>query len=101
MTARAVLFIVHGDEEVMVGRISAAHPDLILVDAIARLQLAAQRMGCAIRLRNASTELRELLEFAGLTACGLLIEPCRETECPEQLRVQEVVDTGDASAGDL
>ena len=41
-------------------------PDAVTVDALARLQLAAQRAGCSIRLRNASPELRELVAFMGL-----------------------------------
>jgi ABC-type transporter Mla MlaB component len=41
-------------------------PDAVTVDALARLQLAAQRRGCRIRLLNASRELRELVAFMGL-----------------------------------
>ncbi|MEP6813655.1 MAG: STAS domain-containing protein [Actinomycetota bacterium] len=40
--------------------------DAVTVDALARLQLAAQRRGCRIWLRNTSTELRELVAFMGL-----------------------------------
>jgi ABC-type transporter Mla MlaB component len=40
--------------------------DAVTVDALARLQLAARRHGCLVRLRNASPELRELVEFMGL-----------------------------------
>jgi ABC-type transporter Mla MlaB component len=40
--------------------------DAVTVDALARLQLAARRRGCRIWLRNASTELRELVAFMGL-----------------------------------
>lgn len=42
-------------------------PDVVAVDAIARLQLIARRSGRELRLDNASLELRELLELAGLT----------------------------------
>jgi ABC-type transporter Mla MlaB component len=42
-------------------------PDAVTVDALARLQLAAHRTGCSIRLRNASPELRELVAFMGLS----------------------------------
>jgi ABC-type transporter Mla MlaB component len=42
-------------------------PDAVAVDALARLQLAAQRHGCRVRLRHASRELRELVAFMGLT----------------------------------
>ena len=46
--------------------VGAVPPDAVTVDALARLQLAAQRTGCSIRLRNASLELRELVSFMGL-----------------------------------
>jgi ABC-type transporter Mla MlaB component len=36
------------------------------VDALARLQLAARRQGCQVRLRHASAELRALVAFMGL-----------------------------------
>lgn len=36
------------------------------VDALARLQLAAGRHGCRVRLRNASRELLDLVELMGL-----------------------------------
>lgn len=41
-------------------------PDAVTVDALARLQLAAGRHGCRVRLRQASPELRELVAFMGL-----------------------------------
>lgn len=42
-------------------------PDAVTVDALARLQVAARRTGCAVRLTNASDELLELVAFMGLT----------------------------------
>jgi ABC-type transporter Mla MlaB component len=41
--------------------------DAVTVDALARLQLAARRHGCQVRLRHASTELLELVAFMGLS----------------------------------
>lgn len=41
-------------------------PDAVTVDALARLQVAARRHGCRVRLRNASSELRELVALMGL-----------------------------------
>lgn len=41
-------------------------PDAVTVDALARLQLAARRYGCEVRLRHASSELLELVSFMGL-----------------------------------
>jgi STAS domain len=40
--------------------------DLLVVDALARLQLVARRRGRRVRLSGASAELRELLSFMGL-----------------------------------
>jgi ABC-type transporter Mla MlaB component len=40
--------------------------DAVTVDALARLQLAAKRVGCQIRLRRASSDLLELVAFMGL-----------------------------------
>jgi ABC-type transporter Mla MlaB component len=40
--------------------------DAVTVDALARLQLAARRMGCQVRLRGASPELLDLVAFMGL-----------------------------------
>ncbi len=42
-------------------------PDAVTVDALARLQLAARRKGCQVRLRQASDELLELVDLIGLT----------------------------------
>jgi len=46
--------------------VSGIDPDAVTVDALARLQLAAQRRGCQVRLRHASTELIGLVAFMGL-----------------------------------
>ena len=40
--------------------------DAVTVDALARLQLAARRHRCEVRLRGASDELLELVAFMGL-----------------------------------
>jgi ABC-type transporter Mla MlaB component len=40
--------------------------DAVTVDALARLQLAARRRGCQVRLRGGSDELRDLVAFMGL-----------------------------------
>lgn len=45
----------------------AAPPDLCVVDALARLQLAIARCGGRIRVHGANDDLRRLLELAGLT----------------------------------
>jgi ABC-type transporter Mla MlaB component len=46
--------------------VSGVDCDAVTVDALARLQLAARRHGCQVRLRNASDELVQLLAFMGL-----------------------------------
>ena len=46
--------------------VDGVEPDAVTVDALARLQLAARRTGCQVRLRNASAPLRELVELMGL-----------------------------------
>ena len=46
--------------------VSGVEPDAVTVDALARLQLAARRQGCTVRLRQASPELVALVAFMGL-----------------------------------
>jgi hypothetical protein len=58
-------------------------PTLGIVDVLARLQLAAHRHGCELRLVGASRELRELIAFAGLETV-LPVEPGRQPEEREE-----------------
>jgi ABC-type transporter Mla MlaB component len=46
--------------------VSGVEPDAVTIDALARLQLAARRHACTVRLANASSELLELVSFMGL-----------------------------------
>jgi hypothetical protein len=46
--------------------VSGVPADAVTVDALARLQLAARRSRCRVRLRNASDELLALVSFMGL-----------------------------------
>jgi hypothetical protein len=65
---RVVVLVLDGDVEVVLWRMDGmSDPDLRVVDALARLQLAARRVGGSIRLRNPCERLRALLEVAGLT----------------------------------
>jgi hypothetical protein len=75
--------------------VHAAGPDLATIDALARLHLAARRLGRELRVENAADELRELIVFVGLE--GLLrLEPRGEAEEREQrLRVEEEGELGD------
>lgn len=74
-------------------------PDAVTVDALARLALTARRFGRDIGLRRASSELHELLAFAGLAdvaAPWIALGLERETEEREQGRgVEEERDAGD------
>jgi ABC-type transporter Mla MlaB component len=54
--------------------VCGVEPDAVTVDALARLQLAARRRGCQVRLCNASDELLELVSFMGLTD----VLPCED-----------------------
>jgi ABC-type transporter Mla MlaB component len=51
---------------VVLCRCDTVPADAVTVDALARLQLAARRHGCQVRLTRASPELRELVAFMGL-----------------------------------
>jgi hypothetical protein len=69
--------------------VGALAPDAATVDVLARVQLAACRLGREVRLRNASGELRDLIAFVGLRDV-LRVEPGWEPEEREQrLRVEE------------
>ena len=76
-------------------------PDAVTVDALARLQLTARRLGRRVRFLHACGELEELLGLMGLgdvLPCGPAsgFEPRWQTEEREQdLRVEEEADPGD------
>jgi anti-anti-sigma regulatory factor len=53
--------------------------DVTTIDALARLQLIARRLGRELRLRGASRELVELLELCGVGEI-LRVEVGREPE---------------------
>jgi ABC-type transporter Mla MlaB component len=63
-----------------VGALSA---DAVAIDALARIQVAAQRMGRQVVLRHVADELRALMALAGLDAV-LRIEPRGQFEQREQ-----------------
>jgi len=52
--------------DVVLCDVSEADTDAVTVDALARLQLAATRQGCGVRLVGASGALRDLVDFMGL-----------------------------------
>jgi hypothetical protein len=51
---------------VVLCEVRGVEPDAVTVDALARLQLASRRLGCQVRLCNASPPLLELVELMGL-----------------------------------
>jgi hypothetical protein len=64
--------------------------DVRAVDALARLQLTARRLGCRLRLRRAPVDLLQLLGCLGLADAVLGVEVGRQAEDREQpLRVEE------------
>ena len=54
---RACAAMEHGDALVAFCEVRGVNPDAVAVDALARLQLAARRLGYSIGLRNPSAEL--------------------------------------------
>ena len=63
---RVCALLEEGDADVALCDVSGVEADAVTVDALARLQLAAQRRGCRVRLRHASQELLGLVAFMGL-----------------------------------
>lgn len=68
---------------------------LAAVDAVARLQVAARRLGCTVALRDPPGELLALLELAGLAGS---VEVLGEPEGGEEAGVEEVVVADDPPA---
>ena len=68
--------------------------DLAMVDALARLALAARRAGIVVRVAGASADLRDLVAFAGLGDV-VRLEGGGQPEPGEQPGVEEVVDVAD------
>ena len=66
LCARVCTLLDHDRAHVAFCDVATVEPDAVTVDALAQLQLAAQRKGCTIRLRNASQDLMELVGFMGL-----------------------------------
>ncbi|HEX9467633.1 MAG TPA: hypothetical protein VGA11_04425 [Acidimicrobiia bacterium] len=68
----AMVVMAQGDTDVAVWplywpRAGGRPPDLSVVDAVARLQLVARRLGLDVRLCAPCPELRALLDLVGLT----------------------------------
>jgi ABC-type transporter Mla MlaB component len=88
-----------------------AEPDVVTIDALARLQLTALRLGYRVELQRARGPLVQLLVLSGMS--GVLpcagsgpgasgVEAWGEPEHREQaLGVQEEADPDDPAVGDL
>ena len=77
-------------------------PDLRTLEVLARLQLAAHRLGATIRLRHAYPRMRDLLEWSGLDELLPLdaesgVDGDGLAEEREELLVDEEVDPRDPS----
>ncbi|NJP32057.1 STAS domain-containing protein [Micromonospora thermarum] len=118
MTTSAISFVVGGtptradipalcDElaEVLRGRdggvvvcdVSLARPDVVTIEALARLRVTARRHGWRLVVSGAGAGLLELTDLLGLT--DALFQPARQPEQREQAgSVEEVVDPRDPSA---
>jgi ABC-type transporter Mla MlaB component len=66
LSDRVCALLREGGDDVARCDVRGVDVDAVTVDALARLQLAAGRLGCQVRLRNASAELLELVAFMGL-----------------------------------
>jgi len=63
---RVCVLLRESGADVVVCDVHGVDCDAVTVDALARLQLAAQRTGCRVHLRGACPDLVELVEFMGL-----------------------------------
>ncbi len=94
----------NSDADLLVCDVGAlVDPDVVAVDALARIQLTARRSGRRVELRHACGELRGLLALMGLCdvmpLCeGLGLEPRWQSEEREQAgRVEKETDADDLS----
>jgi anti-anti-sigma regulatory factor len=96
LCARARAELERSGAEVLVCDVAAVtHPDAATIEALARLQLTARRLGRRMRLRDPTPALAGLLDLFGL-ADVLRVEAGGKPEEREQpLRVEERVEMGD------
>jgi ABC-type transporter Mla MlaB component len=76
LCGRVCALLSESGADVAVCNVRGVEVDAVTVDALARLQLAARRHGCQVRLCGASEPLLELMRFMGLTD----VLPCEPGE---------------------
>lgn len=86
--------------DVVVCDVGSLHrPDLVTVEALARLHVAVRRCGASLVLRGASSELLSLLTLCGLDDAldvrPSSVEVTRHAERREEPRVEKVRDRDD------
>jgi len=65
---RAFVVLVVGHQEISLGAIGRCLPcDLALIDDLLRLQVSVAKRGWSIRLTHVDHDLRELVEFVGVS----------------------------------
>lgn len=102
---RVGLFLQNIEADVVVCDVSALiHPDAVTVDALARLQLTARRLGSRVGLIHACPQLQELLDLMGLgdvvPNAQLAVETRGQAEEREHPRgVEEEGDPADPAPG--
>jgi ABC-type transporter Mla MlaB component len=63
---RVCALLESSEADVVLCDVRGVATDVVTVDALARLQLAARRRGCHVVLQHASDDLRRLVAFLGL-----------------------------------
>jgi ABC-type transporter Mla MlaB component len=66
LCARVCRLLERKTPEVAFCNVAGVDSDAVAVDALARLQHAAQRHGCSVRLQDASDDLLDVVAFMGL-----------------------------------
>ena len=97
----ALVVVARGDTPIASWQLRDRSPDLATVDLLARVQLAARRLGWSVCVYEAGTELSQLLAFAGLSDVVPVVrsgEMLGQTERGEEVGVEEVVQPDDPSA---
>lgn len=88
LQARLPMMLARAEGSVVVCDVGGlTRPDAALLEGLARLQLVARRLGCEVRLRNASDELHGLLALAGLCDIVGLCPPPHQDHAAELVRL--------------